>query len=264
MSLACLSCLLSHWRYNPIQLVAYITGLALATGLWSGVQAINTEARASYAAAASMLGHGQFEQLVPQIGNTIKQQRYIDLRRSGWLVTPVIEGRFGDVRLLGIDLATSPINFLPNQGSAGPVMQSFFGSTVLFANAETAKKLDGLTKIIVDTSIMTGVAITDVGTAQRLLKRRDLTRLIIIPEQPLGRPDLLAVAPDLRLQSPNKSADIGELTDSFHFNLTTFGLLCFAVGLFIVHSTIGLAFEQRLGMMRTMRSLGVPLKASSY
>ena len=261
MSLACLSCLLSHWRYNPIQLVAYITGLALATGLWSGVQAINTEARASYAAAASMLGHGQFEQLVPQIGNTIKQQRYIDLRRSGWLVTPVIEGRFGDVRLLGIDLATSPINFLPNQGSAGPVMQSFFGSTVLFANAETAKKLDGLTKAIVDTSIMTGVAITDVGTAQRLLKRRDLTRLIIIPEQPLGRPDLLAVAPDLRLQSPNKSADIGELTDSFHFNLTTFGLLCFAVGLFIVHSTIGLAFEQRLGMMRTMRSLGVPLKA---
>ena len=40
-------------------------GLALATGLWSGVQAINSEARASYDAAAATLGEGQFDQLVP-------------------------------------------------------------------------------------------------------------------------------------------------------------------------------------------------------
>ena len=43
-------------------------------------------------------------------------------------------------------------------------------------------------------------------------------------------------------------------------NLTAFGLLSFAVGLFIVNSTIGLAFEQRRGMIRTIRSLGVPMR----
>ena len=54
--------------------------------------------------------------------------------------------------------------------------------------------------------------------------------------------------------------DISQLTDSFHLNLSAFGLLSFAVGLFIVHSTIGLAFEQRRAMMRSMRSMGVSLR----
>jgi putative ABC transport system permease protein len=41
--------LLSHWRRNPLQLAMLWLGLALATALWSGVQAINAEARSSYA-----------------------------------------------------------------------------------------------------------------------------------------------------------------------------------------------------------------------
>ncbi|MGR3433643.1 MAG: FtsX-like permease family protein, partial [Shimia sp.] len=39
-------------------------------------------------------------------------------------------------------------------------------------------------------------------------------------------------------------------------NLTAFGFLSFAVGLFIVHAAIGLAFEQRRAMFRTLRALG--------
>ena len=96
---------------------------------------------------------------------------------------------------------------------------------------------------------------------QELLGRNDLTRLILLPDQPIGRPDLITIAPNLRIQPAQQVADIGQLTDSFHLNLTAFGMLSFAVGLFIVHSTIGLAFEQRRGMIRTLRSLGVPLRA---
>ena len=40
--------LIGHWRRNPLQLFTVLAGLALATALWSGVQAINAEARASY------------------------------------------------------------------------------------------------------------------------------------------------------------------------------------------------------------------------
>ena len=54
--------------------------------------------------------------------------------------------------------------------------------------------------------------------------------------------------------------EVGRLTDSFHLNLTAFGLLSFAVGIFIVHGAIGLAFEQRRGMVRTMRAVGMPLR----
>ncbi len=59
---------------------------------------------------------------------------------------------------------------------------------------------------------------------------------------------------------PEEAGDLARLTDSFHLNLTAFGFLAFIVGLFIVHASIGLAFEQRLGMIRTMRAVGVPLR----
>jgi putative ABC transport system permease protein len=55
MIAAGLLALLSHWRRHKLQLVTLVAGLALATALWSGVQAINSEARASYAEAANTL-----------------------------------------------------------------------------------------------------------------------------------------------------------------------------------------------------------------
>jgi putative ABC transport system permease protein len=65
------------------------------------------------------------------------------------------------------------------------------------------------------------------------------------------------VGDQLRLVEPNAESDLERLTDSFHLNLTAFGLLSFVVGLFIVNSAIGLAFEQRLPMLRTLRACGV-------
>ena len=65
------------------------------------------------------------------------------------------------------------------------------------------------------------------------------------------------VGDKLRLLQPDAESDLERLTDSFHLNLTAFGLLSFVVGLFIVNSAIGLAFEQRLPMLRTLRACGV-------
>ena len=65
--------------------------------------------------------------------------------------------------------------------------------------------------------------------------------------------------PDASLIEPTGESGIARLTDSFHLNLTAFGLLAFAVGLFIVHAAIGLAFEQRRALFRTLRALGLPL-----
>jgi len=256
---ACFSALLSHWRRNPIQLFAYLAGLALATALWSGVQAINAEARASYDNAAATVGEGQFDQLVPRQGSRIPQETYITLRRAGWLVSPVIEGRLQGLRIIGVDPVTTP-------GGLGGLQPERLltvgaaGAEQVFVNPQTAERLQADLTVTVDASIAPGIAIADIGTVQTLLNRNDLSRLIVLPDQPLGRPDLSTVAPALRLQAAAQGADIGQLTDSFHLNLTAFGLLSFAVGLFIVHSTIGLAFEQRRGMIRTLRSLGVPLR----
>ena len=253
----CLSALLSHWRRNPVQLFAYLAGLALATALWSGVQAINAEARASYDAAATKLGEGQYDLLIPRQGDRIPQEDYISLRRSGWLVSPVIVGPLDDVRLVGIDLVTSATGLgAGNVTSVPPAL----ASETLLANEDTAQKLGPLVNVTVDAGIAQGMAVGDIGLVQRLLGRDDLSRLVLLPDQSLGQPDLSVIVPSLRIQQAQQVTSISQLTNSFHLNLTAFGLLSFAVGLFIVHSTIGLAFEQRRGMIRTLRSLGVPLR----
>ena len=64
MTWTVLNALLSHWRRRPFQLLTLILGLSLATALWSGVQAINAEARKSYGEAADVLAGGGLSELV--------------------------------------------------------------------------------------------------------------------------------------------------------------------------------------------------------
>jgi len=257
-----LSALLSHWRRNPLQLFTLVAGLALATALWSGVQAVNAEARASYDAAAATLGEGQYDQLLPRTGDTIPQETFIALRRAGWLVGPVTEGRLGDVRLVGIDPLTAPGGLGPVGGGGEMDLPEFLAQQPVFANAATASKINRLidAPVVIEPSIAPDTAITDIFVAQRLLDAQGkLSRLIVAPQQPLGRLPLADVAPDLIRRAAQGGSDVGRLTDSFHLNLTAFGLLSFAVGIFIVHGAIGLAFEQRRAMVRTLRALGMPL-----
>ncbi|CAM9948352.1 unnamed protein product, partial [Chrysoparadoxa australica] len=266
MTRACLQALWSHWRRNPLQLFTFLAGLALATALWSGVQAINAEARASYDAAAATLGEGRFDQLLPKAGEGFAQDTYIALRRAGWQVSPVVEGRLqldgGAVRVIGLDPLTTPGALSPVAGTRDIDLNAFLTVGVLFANAATAARLADLPQqVVVDATVAPDTVLTDVGVAQRLLDRPDrLSRLIVATGQPMDLPPLDNVAPELMRIAAQSSSDVGQLTDSFHLNLTAFGLLSFAVGIFIVHGTIGLVFEQRRGMVRTLRTLGVPLR----
>ncbi|MEM7520859.1 MAG: FtsX-like permease family protein [Pseudomonadota bacterium] len=260
MMRTCFIALWSHWKRNPVQLFAYIAGLALATALWSGVQAINAEARASYDAAAGTLGEGQYDQIVPRSGDRIPLNTYVALRLAGWQVSPVMEGRIARVRVVGVDPVTSPDGLAgaaPLDQQAGDAANQ---DAQLFATAETAELLGDAAVVAVDENTAPGVAVGDIAQVAALLGRDDLSRLIVLSDQPIGTPPLSEIAPQLQQIASSQTADIAALTDSFHLNLTAFGLLSFVVGLFIVHSTIGLAFEQRRGMIRTLRSLGVSLR----
>lgn len=266
MRRAALSALWSHWRRHPVQLVTFIAGLALATGLWSAVQAINAEARANYAEAARQLGAAQNDGL-ERPGGSITVEDYVALRRSGWLVSPVLEGRarLGGhwVTVMGIDPLNHP---------ALPALAAADGSPVdlltppgrLFARPDLAAALQGapgLPRVTATRQVPPGVVLTDIGAAERLLDRPDqISRLVLFPDQPLNQPPLAEIAPDLVRRASSGAADSARLTDSFHLNLTAFGLLSFAVGLFIVHGAVGLAFEERRGLIRTLRALGLPLR----
>lgn len=263
MTWTILAALIGHWRRNPLQLITLLAGLALGTALWSGVQAINAEARASYDAAAATLGEGNFAQITAAKGQPIPQATYIALRRAGWDVSPVIEGRLGSVRLVGIDPLTAPagVGALP-AGRATDLGALLSGAGQIFARAETLAHLPQTgAQGVVTPKAAPNTAVTDIGLAQRLLNRPDqIDRLLVASVQPLTRRPLAEVAPDLTLSAAEGGSDVARLTDSFHLNLMAFGLLSFAVGLFIVHGAIGLAFEQRRQMVRTLRALGAPLR----
>ena len=260
---AALGALLSHWRRRPLQLATLVMGLALATALWTAVQALNAEARASYGGASTTLGQTPLEELT----GDIRLADYVALRRAGWLVTPVIEGRvtagLRELTLLGVDPTTAP----PGPGIPrveGEDTAAFLtGEGLLFAPPEAVADLEatpGLPPVRVSPNLGPQEVLTDIATAARILGRGDrIDRLRLLPDQPVGRPPLAEVVPGLARTQPEDEAEIAQLTDSFHLNLTVFGLLSFAVGLFIVHASVGLAYEQRRGTFRTMRALGVPL-----
>ena len=263
MTRAALSALLSHWRGNPLQLVMLLVGLALATALWSGVQALNAEARSAYSTAEGLLSEGGAARLEHPSGQ-IDQAEFARLRRAGWQVSPVIEGRAalgtGRVTVLGIDPLSA-------EGSVGAALaasdlEGFFNG-LGFAHPQTLAEIGPTDQPLRATpAVPVGTVLVDLATAETLLDTGGhITRLNLSLAQPDGLQPLETLVPDLRQIAPEDGTELAGLTDSFHLNLTAFGLLAFAVGLFIVHSAVGLAFEQRRAMFRTLRALGLPLRS---
>jgi len=258
MTGALIRALLSHWWRSPLQLVTLLAGLSLGTALWSAVQAINAEARASYTAAAATMGQAGLARITAADGGPIAQDLYVALRRAGWLVSPVIEGDWQGIRLLGVDPLTAPGGAVPVAGLDPVAMLA--GPGQILAHPDLTDRLPPGPQPLPAPGLAPGSALTDIGLAQRLLDRPgQIDRLIVAPVQPLTRPPLAGIAPDLVLTPAAQGGDVARLTDSFHLNLTAFGLLAFVVGLFIVHGAVGLTFEQRRPMVRTLRALGAPL-----
>jgi putative ABC transport system permease protein len=258
-----------------MQLATLLIGLISATALWSGVQALNQEARESYDRAAAVFGGVRTATLVARNGATFPQALFIKLRRAGWQVSPVLEGRVQiggqSYRLLGIEPVTLPgeVGNAPTIGREG--LQAFItppGQTLVapetladLALAQGASpELSSGTKLPplnVQAQLVPDVLVVDIGIAQQVLnKPEQISRLLVGKPKGPALP-LESVANDqLRLVQPDAETELERLTDSFHLNLTAFGLLSFVVGLFIVNSAVGLAFEQRLPMLRTLRACG--------
>ncbi|MCU0124941.1 ABC transporter permease [Pseudomonas vlassakiae] len=273
--LIALQALGSHWWRHRLQCLSIFTGLWLATALWTGVQALNAQARSDYAQASAVLSGAAHLQIVARDGQRFDQALYVQLRRQGWQVTPVLEGRLrlaGEpavaVRLIGIE----PLSLLPGMAVAGadPAsfdVQAFIGTPgQAWVGADTLRMLAGrqraadgqpLPPLSLMQHVAPGVMLVDIGVAQTLLDAPgQVTRLVSDTDQPL--PPTLAER--LKVQPAQDDTDLQRLTASFHLNLTALGLLAFVVGLFIAHAAIGLALEQRRGLMRTLRACGVSLK----
>ncbi|QJQ93877.1 MULTISPECIES: ABC transporter permease [Halomonadaceae] len=260
--------LLSHYRRHPGQLAMLLVGLWVASALWSGVQAINATARDSYARAEGVFS-AQLDRLERRDGQAIALEEYLALRLAGAPVSPLVEGRvaLGDdsrLEVVGIDALTLPEGSGFRTAGGTATLTDFLQPPYLARAApetETALWRDGMPPRLADgrplppaqsaPELPPGLAVMDIAAALALLERDGIDHLLLPTDATLALPDTLVRVRAEQLASP------GQLTDSFHLNLTAMGLLTLVVGLFIVHAALGLALEQRLGLLRTLRALGV-------
>lgn len=273
-----LRALLSHWRRHPVQFFSVLTGLWLATSLLTGVEALNSQARDSYARASQMIGGEPQASLATPNGATFSQQWFVDLRRQGWPVSPLLQGRLNlkghenqRLQLMGIEPVSLPADSAV-AGQAMPIERvvEFFtppGST--WISPETLQALDLhegdtpqtengriLPPLLAQNDMAPGVLLVDIGVAQTLLEQPgQLSRLLLPKDFHADLPT--AFKGQLQLKSSGEENNLARLTESFHLNLDALGFLSFVVGLFIVHAAIGLALEQRRGLLRTLRACGV-------
>jgi putative ABC transport system permease protein len=270
--------LLSHWRHHPVQFFSVLTGLWLATSLLTGVQALNSQARESYARASQLIGGEPQASLAAPGGGTFSQQMFVDLRRAGWPVSPalqagvILKGHEDQrLQLLGIE----PVSLPTGAAVAGQVLPieqvvEFFsapGST--WISPQTLQALDmqagerplamngqALPPLQVQADMAPGVLLVDIGFAQQILGLPEQLSRLLLPK------DFSAPLPEsfkgrLQFTPGGEENNLARLTESFHLNLDALGVLSFVVGLFIVHAAIGLALEQRRGLLRTLRACGV-------
>jgi putative ABC transport system permease protein len=271
-----LRALLSHWRRHPVQFFSVLTGLWLATALLTGVQALNSQARDSYARASQLIGGEPQASLSAPDAASFPQALFAELRRAGWPVSPVVQGRVllkghedQHLQLMGIDPVSLPgSGAVAGQRLSQAQMVAFFdppGRTWIAPHTLQALGLhagerpltasgQALPPLQVQPDMAPGMLLTDIGFAQPLLDMPGrLSRLLLDKSFAAAHPTPPA---GLQLKQAEDN-NLARLTESFHLNLDALGFLSFVVGLFIVHAAIGLALEQRRGLLRTLRACGV-------
>ena len=276
-----LRALLSHWRQHPVQFFSVLTGLWLATGLLTGVQALNTQARDSYARASQLIGGEPQLSLRAPDGANFSQDWFVALRQAGWPVSPALQGRLllkghegQRLQLLGIEPLSLPVgstlagqsldlaqmvDFISPPGRTWIAPQTLQALGLREGDQPQSNNGQRLPPVHGQVDMAPGVLLVDIGSAQQLLEVPGQVSRLLLPkdfaasERPL--PETLRTR--LQLNHGNDENNLARLTESFHLNLDALGLLSFVVGLFIVHAAIGLALEQRRGLFRTLRACGV-------
>ena len=74
----------SHYRYAPVQAIAILLGIILAVTLFVSVQAINDNAKRSYAQSTEPLSARAESLIIPAVGREyLSEEVYFALRKAG-------------------------------------------------------------------------------------------------------------------------------------------------------------------------------------
>ena len=277
----------AHYRHSPLQAAAILIGIVLAVTLFVAVQAINLNAKRSYAESTEQLSAQAQNLIIPPAGqNYLPESLYFKLRQNGLsAVLPVIEGRVRDEQgrrwsIQGSELIaalTSRARYSEENeqsislfDNALPLPQLLAGEPIVMMSQSQHQNLDEVDTLILD-DIVTQVVVLpdewqlgsrmlmDIGFAQQLLNKQGQLSYIAVfnvENQPQDNWQNL-IAEQGQWITNNQSTDLGSITDSFHLNLTAMSLLAFLVGLFIAYNGVKYSLLKRNRLLVQIQQAGV-------
>ncbi|MFZ3406729.1 FtsX-like permease family protein [Vibrio chagasii] len=277
----------AHYRQSPLQAAAILIGIVLAVTLFVAVQAINLNAKRSYAESTEQLSAQAQNLIIPPAGqNYLPESLYFKLRQNGLsAVLPVIEGRVRDEQgrrwsIQGSELIaalTSRFRYSEENeqsislfDNALPLPQLLAGKPIVMMSQSQHQNLDEVDTLILD-DIATQVVVLpdewqlgsrmlmDIGFAQQLLNKQGQLSYIAVfnvENQPQDNWQSL-ISEQGQWITNNQSTDLGSITDSFHLNLTAMSLLAFLVGLFIAYNGVKYSLLKRNRLLVQIQQAGV-------
>ena len=238
------SALFSHYRRHPLQLLALALMIMLATMLWTGVNHLTTQARASLGQSEqAVAARTQLERVD---GQALTVADFVTLRRAGLCVTPWLEverPRQGG-RLVGVDplAAGCFAQTAPAAGNNSPEPEE---------SPEPLKKPEPAW-----TPVLNGEPFIDISEAaalaQNVAPRKVSLSLLIVPPEPAS-----ALPSDYRMTGFSLGPDTGELGDSFLLNLDALGFLVLLITALLLRSVYQLGMAQRRDSFALLQRFGV-------
>ncbi|ASI94134.1 ABC transporter permease [Vibrio rotiferianus] len=281
----------AHYRQAPLQAAAILIGIVLAVTLFVAVQAINLNAKRSYAESTEQLSGQAQNLIIPPAGqNYLRESLYFTLRQNGLSATlPVIEGRVRDEQgrrwsVQGSELIaaiSSRYRYSSDSqqnvslfDSALPLPELLVGKPIVMMSQSQHQNLGEVETLTLD-DIPTQVVVLpdewqlgsrmlmDIGFAQQLLnKQGQLSYIAVFHTRDKVGKDKQAKWQNLigeqgQWVTNNQSTDLGSLTDSFHLNLTAMSLLAFLVGLFIAYNGVKYSLLKRNRLLVQIQQAGI-------
>jgi len=232
------SALFSHYRRHPLQLLALALMIMLATMLWTGVNHLTTQARASLGQSEqAVAARSQVERVD---GQALTVADFVTLRRAGLCVMPWLEverqGQAG--RLVGVD----------------PLAAGCFARATPSTDDNSLEPPKKPEPAWVPT--LNGEPFIDISEAaalaQNVASRNVRFSLLIVPPKPAS-----ALPADYRMTGFSLGPDTGELGESFLLNLDALGFLVLLITALLLRSVYQLGMAQRRDSFALLQRFGV-------
>ncbi|NOH21669.1 ABC transporter permease [Vibrio europaeus] len=287
----------AHYRQAPLQAAAILIGIVLAVTLFVAVQAINLNAKRSYAESTEQLSAQAQNLIIPPAGqNYLPESLYFSLRQNGLSAAlPVIEGRVRDEQgrrwsvqgseLIAAISSRSRYSTHNEQSShskqnislfdsALPLPELLAGEPIVMMSLSQHQNLGEVETLTLD-EVPTRVVVLpdewqlgsrmlmDIGFAQQLLNKQGQLSYIAVFDAGFNTDNNAQakwqhlIGEQGQWFAKNQSTDLGSLTDSFHLNLTAMSLLAFLVGLFIAYNGVKYSLLKRNRLLVQIQQTGV-------